>query len=77
METNTSEEEVELKIEFNGFETREKELRVNAGTGYSQVLNDMGINPETVVILKDGLPVPTDEVVEEGTVKVIRVISGG
>ncbi len=74
---NPSEQNVQINIEFSGFEPPKKEVKVNSTKTYSQMLKDMDINPETAVILKDGLPVPSDEVVEEGTVKVIRVISGG
>jgi sulfur carrier protein len=52
-------------------------LEVEEGARYSEVLSSLGINPETVVIVKDNLPVPTDDVVEEGEVVVMRVISGG
>lgn len=68
---------VKINIEFNGFEPREREVVVSSTRTYTQLLEDMGINPETAVIIKDDLPVPSDEVVEEGAVKVIRVISGG
>jgi len=65
-----------LKINFVGFNFKEKEVEINGQT-YSEILESMGINPETVVIIRDGIPVPTDEVAEEGEIKVIRVISGG
>lgn len=73
----SSEKKVKINIEFNGFEPRKREVEVNSTKTYSQMLKDMDINPETAVILKEGLPIPSDEVVEEGTVKIIRVISGG
>ncbi len=72
-----SEQKVKINIEFSGFEPPKKEVEVCPTKTYSQMLNDMGINPETAVILKDGMPTPSDETVEEGTVKIIRVISGG
>lgn len=65
-----------LKIVFVGFDKKEEVLDVNSQK-YSEILESLGINPETVVVVKDGLPVPTDEVAEEGEIKVIRVISGG
>ena len=67
-----------LKLKFvGGFDFKEKELEVEDGKRYFDVLKDLGINPETVVIVKDGVPVPTDDFVEEGEVVVMRVISGG
>lgn len=77
MRTQDSKQSVKINIEFNGFEPREREVVVSSTRTYTQLLEDMDINPETAVIIKDGLPVPSDEVVEEGVVKVIRVISGG
>lgn len=67
---------MKLKIVFVGFDKKEEVLDVN-GQKYSEILESLGINPETVVVVKDGLPVPTDEVAEGGEIKVVRVISGG
>ena len=67
---------MKLKINFIGFDKKVVEVEVN-GERYSEVLEKLGINPETVVVVKDGLPVPVDDVAEGGEVKVVRVISGG
>ncbi|MFP3909091.1 MAG: hypothetical protein ACOC5L_02600 [Halobacteriota archaeon] len=79
METENSSQEknVKIQIEFDGFKPQKREIEVSADINYSQMLEDMGINPETAVVLKDGLPVPSDETVEKGSIRVIRVISGG
>ena len=69
-----------LRIKFTflgGFEFREREVEVESGKRYSEVLEELGINPETVVLVKDAEPVPIDSTVKEGEVKVLRVISGG
>jgi len=69
---------IKVKLNFVGaLPKKEDVVEVEEGTTYSQILEMIGINPETVVIVKDKLPVPTDEKAEEGEVKVIRVISGG
>lgn len=60
-----------------GFQKKEEVLWVDEGKTYEDILKELGINPETVVIVKEGLPVPSDEKVEEGEVKILRVISGG
>ncbi len=68
-----------IKIKFTflgGFEFKEKEVEVEEGKKYSEILEDLGINPETVVIVKEK-PIPINEVATEGEVKVLRVISGG
>lgn len=67
---------MKLKIKFVGFDLKEVEVDAN-GQRYSDILESLGINPETVVVVKDNIPVPTDEVAEGGEVKVVRVISGG
>uniref|UniRef100_A0A7C2N618 MoaD/ThiS family protein n=1 Tax=Archaeoglobus fulgidus TaxID=2234 RepID=A0A7C2N618_ARCFL len=67
---------MKLKIKFVGFEIKETEVDVN-GQSYSEILESLGINPETVVIVRDNLPVPVDDIAEGGEVKVVRVISGG
>ncbi len=67
-----------IKLKFvGGFDFKEKEVEVEEGTRYSEVLSRLGINPETVVLIKDNTPIPTDDFVEEGEVVVMRVISGG
>ncbi len=67
-----------IKLKFvGGFDIKEKELVVEEGKRYSEVLSSLGINPETVVLVKDGNPIPTDDFVEDGEVVVMRVISGG
>lgn len=47
------------------------------GTTYIQVLEMLGINPETAIVIRDNLPTPADEAIEEGSIKILRVISGG
>lgn len=67
-----------IKLKFvGGFDIKEKELEIEEGKRYSEVLSSLGINPETVVLIKDNMPIPTDDFVEEGEVVVMRVISGG
>jgi sulfur carrier protein len=67
-----------LKVDFiGGFEKKSEELTVNENLTYFDLLNIFNINPETVIVVKNGKPVPLDEKVEEGEIKVLRVISGG
>ncbi len=55
----------------------ERLVEVEEGLTYEDLLDILNINPETVVILKDGNPVPVDDVLEAGGVEVIRVVSSG
>ena len=55
----------------------ERLVEVEEGLTYEDLLDILNINPETVVILNDGNPVPVDDVLEAGGVEVIRVVSTG
>jgi sulfur carrier protein len=47
------------------------------GRTYEELLRNIGINPETVVVLKDGGPVPFDDQIQKGEIMIIRVVSSG
>ncbi len=76
LQKKSSQKRIKLKF-VGGFDIKEKELEVEEGTRYSEVLSSLGINPETVVLVKDNTPIPIDDFVEDGEVVVMRVISGG
>lgn len=50
---------------------------LDGGWTYEELLRNIGINPETVVVLKDGGPVPFDDPIQKGEIMIIRVISSG
>ncbi len=66
-----------IKINFIGFFKKEEVVEAEKEESYLKILEKLGINPETVVVLRNGQPVPVDEEVEEGEITVMRVISGG
>ncbi|RLI77210.1 hypothetical protein DRP05_10815 [Archaeoglobales archaeon] len=68
---------MKIKVKFIGFQKEEGFVEIERNKRYVDLLNKLDINPETVVVVKDGLPVPVDDEIEEGEIKVIRVISGG
>jgi sulfur carrier protein len=68
---------VRLKIKFIGFKEGDKTIDVVEGESYSHLMLRLGINPETVLVIKDSTPIPLDEKIEEGEITVMRVISGG
>ncbi|MCQ4153467.1 MAG: hypothetical protein HA489_05985 [Archaeoglobales archaeon] len=68
---------MKVKLIFIGFEKKEEVLEVEKGRRYCEILEDLRINPETVVLVRDSTPVPIDDYAEEGEITVIRVISGG
>jgi sulfur carrier protein len=44
---------------------------------YYDLLLALGINPETVVVVAEGIPVPEDDLVQPGEVTIIRAVSAG
>ena len=44
---------------------------------YFDLLSLLSINPETVVIFRDGVPVAFDDNVQGPKVEIMRVVSGG
>ncbi len=66
-----------LKLKFIGFNRKEEILEIKERKRYFEILEELKINPETVVLLRDSTPVPVDDFAEEGELTVLRVISGG
>lgn len=66
-----------LKLKFVGFKRSEEVIELKSRIRYVEILENLGINPETVVLVKDSTPLPIDDFAEDGEVTVIRVISGG
>ncbi len=66
---------VTVKV-FTG-EARSREVELADGATYFDLLSFLGINPETVVVFKDGVPVAFDTVVVPSRIDVMRVVSGG
>lgn len=55
----------------------EKEVELRDGSNYYDLLASLKLNPETVVIFRDGVPVSFDAPVSAGKIDVLRVVSGG
>ncbi|MGC9444640.1 MAG: hypothetical protein ACP5E9_06935 [Candidatus Methanospirareceae archaeon] len=73
---------MELSIQILGEPEQETRLRVADDATYEQVLEELGINREEVLVLRDGVPVPDDErVAEKGArnaeITIIRIVSRG
>ncbi len=68
---------VKVRLKLVGFEEGDRIVEVEEGKTYSDLIAELGINPETVIVIRDSTPIPLDERVEEGEVTVMRVISGG
>jgi len=52
-------------------------INVPDDSTYEDLLNIMDINQELVILLNDGKAVPIDDIVVEGTVTILKAISGG
>ena len=55
----------------------EKEVELRDGGNYYDLLAALKLNPETVVVFRDGMPVSFDAPVSAGQIEVLRVVSGG
>ena len=55
----------------------ERGIDLGRGLTYEGLFEQLKINPETVVALYEGHPVPNDELVEPGDLEIVRVVSSG
>lgn len=67
--------QVRIKILAGG--ALEKTIEVDDESTYSDILAELGINPETVVVMVEGRPVPIDDVVDSCRIDILRIVSGG
>lgn len=67
--------QVRVKILARG--VLEKTIEVEEGSTYGDILAELGINPETVVVMVEGRPVPIDDVVDSDRIDVLNIVSGG
>jgi sulfur carrier protein len=58
-------------------EVGSREVELPEGSTYFDLLSFLNVNPETVVVFRDGFPVAFDSAVEGPKVEVMRVVSGG
>lgn len=58
-------------------EVSSREVELPEGSTYFDLLSFLKVNPETVVVFKDGVPVAFDSAVEGPRIEVMRVVSGG
>lgn len=56
---------------------QERELNIQEGSNYEQLLLEMNVRPEEALVFVDGTPVSLDENVRIGKVNVLKIVSGG
>ena len=66
---------VNIKVLAGG--TSEQTIEVGEDTTYECLLDDLKINQETVIILKDGQAVPLDGTVTSDNLTILKIVSGG
>ena len=54
-----------------------RDVELPEGSTYFDLLSFLKVNPETVVVFRDGVPVAFDAPVGGPRVEVMRVVSGG
>ena len=55
----------------------EEQVQVEDDSKYEDLLKILGINQETVIVLKDGQAVPLDGTVTSDNLTILRIVSGG
>ncbi len=68
---------MQVRIKILAGDILEKTIEVEEGSTYSDILAELGINPETVVVMVEGRPVPIDDVVDSGRIDILRIVSRG
>ena len=66
---------VRIKILSGG--VKEETCEVPEDFTYENLLGSLSINPEIVLVFRNGNPVPLDETVTSDDVEILRVVSGG
>lgn len=67
-----------MRVRVYSGRTEDREVDLTEGGNYYDLLASLKINPETVVVFRDGVPVSFDAKVAAGSaIEVMRVVSGG
>lgn len=68
---------MKIKVEIFSGGAQEQDMEVSPDSTYGDMLGCLKINPEIVLVFRNGTPVPLDEKVSGGDVKILRVVTGG
>jgi len=66
---------VSVKILSGG--VKEQTIEVCGDSTYEDMLGSLHLNPEIVIVFRNGNPVPLDEKVSQDSVDIIKVVTGG
>ncbi len=64
-----------IKILSNG--VKQESLEVDEDSTYEELLLALHINPEIVIVFRNGIPVPLDEKLTPDDIEILRVVTGG
>jgi sulfur carrier protein ThiS len=68
---------VKIKVKIFSGGIKEQNIEVSPGSTYETLLESLQINPEIVLVFRNGAPVPLDEEVSQDNVEILRVVTGG
>ncbi len=68
---------MKIKIKILSGGVKKQTMEVMADSTYEQMLESININPETVIVFCNGVPVPLDEKVAPDGVEILRIVTGG
>jgi len=68
---------VKIKVKILSGGIKEQIMEISGDSTYEELLELLRINPEVVVVLHDGDPVPLDEKITPGDIEILRVVTGG
>jgi sulfur carrier protein ThiS len=66
-----------IKVKILSGGVKEQDMEVSPDSTYEELLGSLHINPEIVLIFKNGAPVPLDEKVSADNIDILRVVTGG
>ena len=68
---------MKIKVKIFSGGVKEENMDISSDSTYEDLLGVLHINPEIVLVFRNGAPVPLDEKVSLDSVEILRVVTGG
>ncbi|MFZ2411156.1 MAG: MoaD/ThiS family protein [Candidatus Methanoperedens sp.] len=68
---------MKIKVKLLSGGVKEENMDISSDSTYEDLLGVLHINPEIVLVFRNGAPVPLDEKVSGDSVEILRVVTGG
>ncbi len=68
---------MKIKVKLLSGGVKEENMDISSDSTYEDLLGVLHINPEIVLVFRNGAPVPLDEKVSRDSVEILRVVTGG